>query len=112
MIICNLDIIGITVNEPEADAPLVVDGDGVLSFPIPRQRVKPIARRNFKIIEARCQVDVFKLPFRPSRDIRCQSFRPAGRVQFLCVFVCERLDHPSSVNRHVTIVNSRETECV
>jgi hypothetical protein len=34
VIIRDLDIVRITINEPEADAPLVVDGDGVLSLAV------------------------------------------------------------------------------
>jgi hypothetical protein len=34
VIICNFNIVRITLNEPEADAPLVVDGDRMPSFSV------------------------------------------------------------------------------
>ena len=105
MIVCDLDIVGITIDEPEAYAPLVVDGDGVLSFSVPTKLVQPIVWRNLKVVQARSQVNVLKLAPRPSHNIRREPFLLAGHVQFLTVFVCERLDHTPSVNRHVTIAN-------
>jgi len=50
VIVCDLDIVGITIDEPEADAPLVVDRDGVLSLPVLPKLVEPIAGRNLKVI--------------------------------------------------------------
>jgi hypothetical protein len=34
VIVCNFNIVSINLNEPEADAPLVVDGDRMLSFSV------------------------------------------------------------------------------
>lgn len=50
VIICDLNIVGIPVDEPEADAPLVVDGDDMLSIPVPTESVEPIAGRNLQVI--------------------------------------------------------------
>jgi hypothetical protein len=54
VIIRHLNIVRITVDEPEANAPLVVDGDGVLSFSIACKFVEPIPWRNPKVIQAHC----------------------------------------------------------
>ena len=56
VIVADLDIERIAIHKPEADAPLVVDGDGVLPFSIIRERVQPIARRNSEIVQACRQV--------------------------------------------------------
>ena len=50
MIVCDFDIVGITVNVAEADAPLVVDGDSVLSHPVACELVEPIPARNPQVI--------------------------------------------------------------
>jgi hypothetical protein len=50
VIICDLNIVGIPVDKPEADAQLVVNGDGVLPIPLPTKSVEPIAGRNPQII--------------------------------------------------------------
>jgi hypothetical protein len=49
VIIRNFDIIGITINKPETDAPLVVDGDRMLSFSVSPELVESISRRNPKV---------------------------------------------------------------
>jgi hypothetical protein len=49
VIVRHFDIVGIAVGEPEADPPLVVDGDGVLSLAVCAEPVKPVARRNPEI---------------------------------------------------------------
>ncbi len=34
MVVANFNIIGVTINKPKADAPLVVNGDGMLAFSV------------------------------------------------------------------------------
>ena len=104
VIVRDLDVVCVTIDEPEANTPLIVDADRVLSLPVLSELMESIAGRNPEVIYSRRQVYVLKLSPRPSRDVWRESFRPAGRVQFGRVPVCERLDHTSSVTRHVTIV--------
>lgn len=104
MIIRNFDIVSITGNEPEAYAPLVVDGDRVLSFSVSHELVESIPRRNPKVIQARRQVDVLELSPRTPQYIWRQLFGPTGLEQFLRVPVCKALDHASDVINHVTVV--------
>jgi len=46
MVVADLDVVRVSVLEPETDSPLVVHGDRVLGRPIALQRMKPIARRH------------------------------------------------------------------
>jgi len=105
VIIRHFDIVSITGNEPEANAPLVVDGDRMLSFSVSPELVESISRRNPKVIQARCQVDVLELSPRSPQYLWRQLLGPTGLEQFLRVPVCEALDHASSVIHHVTVVN-------
>ena len=105
MIIRNFDIVSITGNEPEAYAPLVVDGDRVLSFSISSELVESISRGNPKVIQARCQVNVLELSPRTPQYIWRQLLGPTGLEQFLRVPICKALDHASNVIHHVTVVN-------
>jgi hypothetical protein len=57
VIVCHFNIVGIALHEPEADAPLVVDGDRMLSFSVSAEFVEPIARRNPKVIQTRGQIE-------------------------------------------------------
>jgi len=50
VVIYDLDIVGITIDEPKADTPLVIDRDGILSLPVSPKLVKPITWRNLKIV--------------------------------------------------------------
>ena len=46
VIVRDLDIVGVTINEPEADTPLIVDADRILSLAVPSDLMKPIAGRD------------------------------------------------------------------
>lgn len=49
VVVAKLDVVGITIEEPKADSPLVVDRDRMLALPVPVQRVKPIAWRHLQV---------------------------------------------------------------
>jgi len=51
MVITDFDIVGIAVNKPEADAPLIIDGDGMLTFSVAPESVKPIAARYLQVFQ-------------------------------------------------------------
>jgi hypothetical protein len=51
VVVGNLDIMGVAVPPAEAEAPLIVDADGVLPIPIPGQLFQAIARRNAQVLE-------------------------------------------------------------
>ena len=110
MVVRNLDVVGIPVDEPETDAPLVVDGDGMLSLPVSLKFVESVAGRNLQVLEARSQVYVLELSRRPLGDLPWKPFRLTRRVQLLRVPVRERLDHRSNVICHVTLVN-QSSDC-
>jgi hypothetical protein len=50
VIIRYFDIVGSTLDEPETDAPLVVDSDGMLLFSVSAELVESISWRNPKVI--------------------------------------------------------------
>lgn len=104
MIVCNLNLIGITLVKPETNAPLVVDGDRVLTFAVTPEPVESIPRGDAKVIQVRCQIDVLKPSPRSPYDGRWQPLGPTRAEQLLCVSVRKGLDHSSRVTRHVTIV--------
>ena len=104
VIVRDLDIVGITIDEPEANAPLIIDMDRVLSLPVSPELMEPIAARNLKIVYSRCQAHVLKLSPRPPSDVRRKLFRPPGVVKLLrprtgTIWNIER------VSTHATITN-------
>jgi hypothetical protein len=105
VIVRHFDIVGIAVGEPEADPPLVVDGDGVVSLAVSAEPVKAVARRSPEIVQACRQIDVLELPSRSPQDIRRQPPRPTRCEERFGVLVRKGLDHPRNVICHVTRVN-------
>jgi len=61
MVVTDLNVVGITVDEPEADPPLIVDRNRILPSAIARKLMESISRRDPQIIQSRCQVYVLKL---------------------------------------------------
>lgn len=57
MIIHNLNLLSASVSPNEADAPLVVDANGMLTFPIPFQSFQPISGRGTKVIQNNSIID-------------------------------------------------------
>lgn len=51
MVICNLDIMGISGLPFEADSPLIIDADTVLTGPIPSQLFQMIARWDEQVLQ-------------------------------------------------------------
>ena len=93
VVICNFYIICIGINEPKTNTPLIVYGNGILSFSISLQFVEPVAGRNPQIIQAGRQIKVFQFSHSPLPYLRRKTIRFACIVQFLRVPVGKRLDH-------------------
>jgi hypothetical protein len=51
MVITDFDIVCIAVDKPEAYAPLIIDGDGMLAFSVASESVKPIAGRDLQVFQ-------------------------------------------------------------
>ena len=93
VVVRDLDIVGITVDESEADAPLVIDSDCVLPGSVSAELVESIPRRAPEVMQLRRQVDVFELSPRPTCDLGRESPRSAGHEQLLRLPICKRFDH-------------------
>ena len=106
VIVRDLDLVSVTIGETKAYAPLIVDTNRILSLSILSELMKPIARRDPKVVYSRCQVHVLKLSPRSPSDVRREPFRPSGSVKLLRLFIREGFDHMSTLMRHVTIVNT------
>lgn len=104
MVIGYFDIICIAINESETYAPLIVNRYCMLSISIVLQRMKAVTWRGFKIVNARCQVYIFKPAYSPSENIRLKPSRFPRFKKILCMFIGERLYHGMLITRHVTIV--------
>lgn len=93
MIVYDFNIICIAINEPEADAPLIIDGYGVLAFPGTLQFMESVARWNPQVVKACCDIKILQPSHCTYDDVRRKPSRLAGKIQLLRVLVDERLDH-------------------
>ena len=89
MVVTELNVERVTVHESEADAPLVVDGDGELAFPIPTERVQLVARREAQVAQAPCTMQHVQLSLSPSGDIRRNPTDGACHEQFFGAVIRE-----------------------
>lgn len=105
MIVGNFNIKSVAVEPPEADAPLVVDGDGILPFPVTLQPMEPVTWGHLEIVQPRRQVDVLQFAPGSPHDVSRQSVRFTRREKVASVLVGESLYQLSNVMRHVTHVN-------
>lgn len=61
VIVTDLYVICVAIDKSEANTPLIVDRNSVLTFPVAFECVKSIAVWNLQIIKPTCQMYVFKL---------------------------------------------------
>jgi len=93
MIVCYFNIVGISVHESEADAPLIVDGYGVLSFPVTLESMQPVAWRNLEITQACCPIQILKAADSSAYDMGRQAFRFAVKENHAGFFVGKSFNH-------------------
>jgi hypothetical protein len=62
MVVDDLDVMGISVLPAEADTPLIIDADAVLSGSVATQRFQPVVRRDAQILEVLGIVQHAQLP--------------------------------------------------
>ena len=106
MVIRYLHVERVAVNEAKTDPPLKVDGKRTLPFAFPFQCMETVTGKSLQVVQAFCDVQVLQASFRSLPDVGRKPFRFSGLVQLPCMPVSERLDHASTVTRHVTLVNT------
>lgn len=110
MVVNNFDVVRIFILPNKADAVLVVDPDALLSFAVALERLQPVARRHFQIVQLDGGVENGQpLPGR-SPDARRDAAAFAGRPQSLCVLIPEAHDHALIVMR--LVMNAKRYYCV
>jgi hypothetical protein len=92
VIVADLDLVRIAVDEPKANAPLVIDGNGVLAPTVVLERVQPIARGHAQIVEPGRQIHVLQLAGGSRRDVRGEALGCAGEEEVTRAPIRERLD--------------------
>jgi hypothetical protein len=96
VVIRNFHIVGIAIAPDKANAPLVVDADAVLSFPIAFQYFQMIARRRLQIAKVSGNIQLSQLSLsHPFESPKTLDSLPA--VKLFGLPRPEGLDHLASV---------------
>ena len=89
MVVNDLNPFWTSVAPPEADTPLIIDSDTVLSCSITAQMLEPVARRNPKILETTRGVNLPQLAQRNASDARVKGRDSLPRKQALSLAILE-----------------------
>jgi hypothetical protein len=96
VVVNDLDIVGVAVSPPEADAPLIVDADAVLAGSIAPQLLQPITRRHPEILEALGGIELGELAQHDPVDDRRKPPARRPREETLGLTVGEAPDHTAA----------------
>ena len=89
MVVNDLNPFWTSVAPPEADTPLIIDSDAVLSCSITAQMLEPVARRNPKILETTRGVNLPQLAQHNASDARVEGRDSLPRKQALSLAILE-----------------------
>ena len=98
VVIHYLDVDRAHIGPHEADSPLVIDANAVLSFSITFQRFQVVAGRRLHEIQRLGCIQLRQLSLGHGKE-RFEPARAPALVQRQGVFALERLDHADSVLR-------------
>jgi hypothetical protein len=93
MVVAELDVVRIAVERAEADAPLIVDRDGMLAFAVSFERMEPIPRRYTQVGNLTRGMNGVELPESPPRYVGGHFLGRACSRQLLRLPVGKALDH-------------------
>jgi hypothetical protein len=97
VIVHDLDILWPAIGPNEADAPLVVDANAVLSRTIPFQLLQPIARGRRQVTQSFGIVQLPQLALRNPLQVRPDPSSKATVEQRPRVPIGKRTDHPAPI---------------
>ena len=92
MIIYNFDVVRVAAAPPKTDAPLAIDADAVLTFPIAFERFQSIARRNEQILQTNGRVQETQLRQGDFLNVLRQSAGKFAIPNLLCFAVAKACD--------------------
>jgi hypothetical protein len=106
MIIDNINVMDRTVTPDEADAPLVVDPNAVLAFPIAFEGFEPIAPAVAAKRSGRSRRQHGQLSLCRSHQIRWKSFRHLAIPNSLGILGLDVVDHDESCCRGLICITT------
>ena len=104
MIVDDLDVECVAVIPAEADPPLIIDPDAMLTLPISREFFEAIPRRHFEVAQRVSRVQHEELLQGRSVDILWELSRALAVEDLLGLWVFEAPNHVAIITFHVNIV--------
>lgn len=85
MIVYDFNVVSVPLSPTEADAPLVIDPNAVLSLPVSGQFLKAVSRRDKKVIQLIRRIQGEQVPLSDAPQIRREFLRRLA-VKYLFSF--------------------------
>ena len=101
MVVYDLDVVGVPARPAEADSPLVVDSDAVLTAASAFQAFQAVRRWDPQVGQITSIVQHSQLPSCYRLNIRRQALRPLPAPYLLGVAIPKGLDHFTIITRGV-----------
>jgi hypothetical protein len=98
VVISDLNVKDIAVAEAKANAPLVVDPDGMLSGAVALQRFQPVRRWQPQVCKSRCGMQLPKPHQGALENVLRQSPTFAGSEELRSLGIGKRPDHAGYIN--------------
>jgi hypothetical protein len=102
VVVDDLDVVRVGSDPSEADAPLIVDTDAVLTSPVSCEFLEVVRGRDAEVYEAGGGIEHEQFSKRCSLQVRRYSANPLPFEQALGVGVAKVPNHPRIVTRDVT----------
>jgi len=93
MIIYDFNIVSVSLAPTEADTPLVIDPNAVLSLPVSSQFLKAISWRDKKVIQLLRCIQQEQFPLRGAPQIRREFLYGLAVKYLFSFFGCKSPDH-------------------
>ena len=111
MVVNDLNPFWTSIAPLEADTPLIIDSNTVLSCSITAKKLESIARRNPEVLQTTRSVDLTQLAQRDASDARVKGRNRLPRRQPLGLAIPERLDHDNMIYRIASLTQTVNLHC-
>ena len=112
MVVNDLNPFWTSIAPLEADTPLIIDSNTVLSCSITAKKLESIARRDPEVPQTTRSVDLTQLAQRDASNARVKGRNRLPRRQPLGLAIPERLDHDNMIYRIASLTQTVNLHCL
>ena len=85
MVVCDLDLMRVALPPHEAQTPLVIDANAMLTRSVVFERFQPVARRRPQIQQVGCRIQNLQLPQGDPLNVRRKPARASALPNLRCL---------------------------